>query len=342
MTVVDALAQVCDGGHVHLVAPYISPARLEAVITQSDRVSVITDLTECFRALSAPDRNALVKLIADREGAFRHLPNVHAKVVFSRSRMLVGSANLTNMGLETRDELGVLFHEATQLAEARVWFKALWDRGAPVDADSLRAWVASLPVYQPIDLPEFEKRVGKKKVTVAPAQTPPREAKELDAVLRLAPSRAILQRYLGIINWAYGELGVPEDDPRLVVSIPKTNHIYLSINNRWVLQHSDDFSVIGILLPSATASRLARRKEHVSTWQFDERRDGEVPPCLFRTRGYDLLNEPQVLTEFAKAMRTELQYGRRASNRRFHRADLLALILDPKQLQRHLRAIGMS
>jgi hypothetical protein len=344
MTFVDAIEKVCDGGHLRVVAPYIAPDRLRELIKRSARFSIITDFTACYASLNGSERNKMTSLVAEHSDAFRHLPEVHAKVVFSQSKILVGSANLTGKGLEQRDELGALFHEATQLAEARAWFEALWARGRVVYAEDLREWVAKLPAYQPVALPPF----GGAKATAKPAgkSTPQasRDNMDLDAILLLAPSKAILSQYLGIIRWAYEQLGVNADDPRLVVSIPETNRIQLSINNRWVLQHSDDYTTIRFLLTLKDTERFAANRNYMDDYQFSSRNSdrGQDPPCLVRIIGFEPLANERIGRAYLDAMRTELQKGRRAPNRKHHRPDLLELILDERKLDRHLRSIGME
>lgn len=339
----DALEQVCDGGHVRIVSPYISPDKLTDVLRRSARVSVITDLLACFSVLSVSDRAKMTTLICDHISAVRHLPGVHAKVVFSQSRFLLGSANLTSKGFESRDELGVLFHEATQLAEAREWFEALWNRGRPLYAEDVLAWVTELKEPLVVTMPPFAPipPQAARKPTAAPHESSRRVRAEVDAVLSRVPDTADLRAYLGLIRWAYTELGVPTDDPRIVVSVSR-NYIHLSINNRWVLQPGDDPGLWGFLLELPFAEKIARRGRGIIAYQYSSARRNEEPPCIFAVRGLKLLDDPQVRSAFLRAMQAELRKGRSGSNRRYHRADLLDLILDERALHQRLDSLGIA
>lgn len=345
MTFIDAMDRVCDGGHVRIVSPYLAPERLEQLMARSTRLSVITDFGACFSVLNATARRRLCTIIADRIDAFRHLAGVHAKVVFSQSRVLLGSANLTASGLEDRDELGAIFHEATQLAEARTWFEALWSRGVIPDAVYLEQWLENLPPFMMSALPPFTPHVTARRKTVRSPATkdavPKPRVRPLDEVLRQSGSAEWVRQYLGAVRWIYEHLTLEADDPRLMLTTPQDGHINLSINNRWVLQHSRDYTHTRIMLPTAQARALAKRLRHPVPWQFGKRGDEIDPPSMAFFPGFAFLSDPEITTPYLRVLRASLLYGKRQPNRHHHRPDLLALALDPRALEAELLRLRM-
>lgn len=344
LTISDAVAKVCDGGPLSIVAPYIDPDRLAALISASTRIRVITDFVACFSVLDAARRTKMISLVCAHIGAFRHLPGVHAKVLLSSSRLLVSSANLTTRGLEERDELGVFFFEATQLAEARLWTDELWSRASVLDVASFRQWAATLPAWTSPSLPPLlmapvAKRAGSN--ATSPSPMPSASAPKLEDVLRAFPSKDWIRQYLGIIRWAYEGLGVEPDDARLVVTIRRDKGVFLSINNRWVLQHTSTYDGIGLLLPASLAESLARRRRNTNMWQFDGRQSGENPPYLFRFAGFDVLSDTAMMDSCREAMRHELRYARQSANRKYHRYDLQEIIQDEQKLEATMQSLRL-
>ncbi len=345
MTFVEALERVCDGGHLRIVAPYISPGRLRELMKRSARLSVVTDFVACFSVLSGAERSEMTELVCDHAAAFRHVTKVHAKVVFSQSRVLIGSANLTKNGFEVRDELGVLHHEATQLAEARVWFEDLWTRGEVFDAEYFRSWEGKVPAARVAEIPPFApgivstRKPTKEQKSDPRNQKPVRSARSLEDVLRQSESPSWIRSYLGVVRWIYEQIGLDPDDRRLMLTAPKAGGINLTINNRWVLQHSKEFTHTRITLPMPKAVELARRYPQDGPYQFSPRGAELEPPGMVFVPGFDFLEDPKIASPYLKAIRTELRYGVQTPNRHHHRPDLLALALDVKALNQELRKL---
>lgn len=123
---------------IRLVSPYLGGSVLRPLVEERS-FRLVTDLDACFGAGANRD---VVDLFSDRLEAVRHLPNVHAKVLFNNGAALLGSANLTVQGFAGRDELACLLRGHRLLGQLDAWFERLWDAAETVTSDSLEAAVA--------------------------------------------------------------------------------------------------------------------------------------------------------------------------------------------------------
>ena len=244
------------------------------------------------------------------------------------------------MGLTVRDELGAMLFETVHLAELRLWFGDLWARADAIDPDSIERWAASLPVNEP---GVYDDPIGRVGSSFGGEPRPlvrrvARDSRATDVAELLAryPTREHCDSYFGLIAWIYEKLAIDESDSRVVVSAPGNKSVYVTINNRWVLQHTRRKSRpgapfgIGIFLGSAFERSIDRGELHTDSWQFQPRSSDEVdPPSLVRFADFSFLSNRRVMAEWRRALGVQLRAGARSSNRAHHRPDLLTLALDP-------------
>ena len=132
----DAMGQVLDAdteGEVLIVGPYLS-ARILKRLVQGRSFRLITDIDACFEAGA---RAPLADFLEIHLSRVRHVAEVHAKVIATRNALLVGSANFTDAGIASRDEVGCLVQEPSAVGIIRAWFDRLWARGKVVTLDQL-------------------------------------------------------------------------------------------------------------------------------------------------------------------------------------------------------------
>lgn len=131
---VDALSAFENADPLNIVCPYIGFSFFASLVNRAHRWRLVTDLGE-WVASTPPRQQSLIHRLIKAEGAnIHHLPAVHAKVFWRPERALVGSANLTEMGLLARTEFGVLLsqeEDSDALAEIGDWFEWLWSRSTP-------------------------------------------------------------------------------------------------------------------------------------------------------------------------------------------------------------------
>ncbi len=116
----DALAGMIDNvdAELHIVSPYVTQAGAALIRSRvgakTHRVSVdihlLTDLNPLSVCQGSCDPEAILDLISSfRHARIYHLPRVHAKIVVAdRAVAMIGSANLTEGGLEENYEYNVM------------------------------------------------------------------------------------------------------------------------------------------------------------------------------------------------------------------------------------------
>ena len=119
-----------DRSELRIVCPFIKTRALDRLLAMDpQRVRVVTryNLDDFARCVS--DIAALRKLL-DRGASVRGIRNLHAKLyLFGESRAVVTSANLTDAGLDSNPEFGIVVEDPTAIARCLAYFNALWECG---------------------------------------------------------------------------------------------------------------------------------------------------------------------------------------------------------------------
>jgi hypothetical protein len=148
----DALAALIDraGAELHIVSPYITAAGAALVANrggaearrQSVDLKVLTDLNPLSVCQGSCDPQAILDLARSfRRASIHHLPRVHAKImVADRAVAMIGSANLTEGGLEGNYEYSIKVSSkeaASKIAQDVEEYSAL---GAPITSNLLESY----------------------------------------------------------------------------------------------------------------------------------------------------------------------------------------------------------
>lgn len=326
------ITQVVRASDARIACPYLGLRVLRAVLSETKRWRLLTDAEELIKSPPPSQRAELLKFLVDHERHVRHWPGLHAKVVAGDTSVLVGSANLTEMGLGHRQEAAVMLDEPALVEEVHAWFDGLWERCETVPATRLEAFTAALPVA----LPEA---AGLRLESPAPAVSaivvPTPESKHEEQAseegrfrgrIARAVSREWADAYLDLCADLLQTLEIEEDDARLVMSVPQGNVLPVTINQRYVLTaFHRGRSVIGMMLPPGVdvppslLPRMAKVRDHLGSfdaWQGEE--PEEVPSF-----GYFDVSHPRELLPlrddwlFAVLRETERPW-RQSSYRRYH------------------------
>lgn len=120
------ILDVVQGNAIKIISPYIGLSYLERIIKTSSSWRLISDVEAWMSALNHKERVRTGEFIHKNIGNVRHLSGVHAKTVIGPKMAYMGSANLTNIGILSRTELGIRITEDAAIEELHVWFDALW------------------------------------------------------------------------------------------------------------------------------------------------------------------------------------------------------------------------
>ena len=148
----DVLAGLIDSvkAELHIVSPYITEAGAALITScvgaQTRRLSVdlelLTDLNPLSVCQGSCDPRAILGLTRFfRRARIHHLPRVHAKIVVAdRVVAMIGSANLTQGGIEENYEYSITLSSrevASRIAQDVEEYSAL---GAPITTDLLESY----------------------------------------------------------------------------------------------------------------------------------------------------------------------------------------------------------
>lgn len=139
-----AIVELSHGNPIKLASPYIGLEYLEGLIALSAGWELLSDVHAWLSSLNAKERLKAQDFIKSHQARIRHCDALHAKLVIGPSRAYLGSANLTNMGICGRTEMGVLLEDPAHVQEMHQWFDALWLRSSPPDLAQIEALVHHL------------------------------------------------------------------------------------------------------------------------------------------------------------------------------------------------------
>ena len=139
-----------DSGELCIICPFIKAGAVESLLAgRSGGVRVITRFSLADFAACVSDVAALRRLL-DAGAAVRGVRNLHAKLyVFGERRAIITSANLTQAGLRSNHEFGVVADGADVVAGCRQYFDSLWERaGADLLPGQVDEWDGIVAGYQ--------------------------------------------------------------------------------------------------------------------------------------------------------------------------------------------------
>jgi len=102
---------------VYILCPYISYNYLMRIINAASDYRIITDVYKLLYSNGLASRKKFLELIKSNPNNFRHFKNLHAKVIFSKTKALIGSANFTESGITKNLEISVFMDDAKSCKE---------------------------------------------------------------------------------------------------------------------------------------------------------------------------------------------------------------------------------
>jgi hypothetical protein len=357
-----AIREIVAGQNVVLAAPYLSWKYLRALAGLARGWRLITDAEEWLSNEPKP-AEAMAFMLAHQD-RIHHCPDLHAKVVASQQRALVGSANLTRKGLTGRQEMGVLLDDPHALTQLWGWFDGLWKETAPPHPEDLPPLIAAMPPRRPpaeekvrlrspykgvrttlltkLNIPE-ERRVStprKPKQDVPKRQKEAKPGKEqkgqedllVERLRSLAKSREEAAAFLALLAWPLQVHGVIPGDTRVVVSAPQTeSELNLHFNSWQVVSWKENARVSLLVeaihfpeIPVDFVSREVSLQEGPFQWQYFTWAPGKPLP-------------ERVVSSWKKACGEALRQGEKSFHRRWHHPLLATILLESAAREELLR-----
>jgi hypothetical protein len=243
-----AIRGIVAGEDVLIACPYITLEYLESILERAASWRLLTDAEAWLGNYSTDEREAIREFIACHHERIHNVPNLHAKAVVGETGALVGSANLTWTGLQSRDELAVRFEEAERIEELREWFNGLWREGSRAKLDDIDEHIrTSSPVPSSAhggggtSISSTARRVASSAQTnnhgrgTSRANAEPTDSHErLVEQTAKAPNRGWIVRHFELLKELLLATEISNQDPNLFMSITRDGKLHTTINNRLV------------------------------------------------------------------------------------------------------------
>ena len=336
-----AITEIMKNGDVSIVCPYIRIGYFDRITKLANSWRLVTDVEEWISFNNMEARQNIKNFILNNLSTIHHYKDIHAKVVVSDDNAFIGSSNFTNKGIKERVEMAVLIEEKEQVVELQKWFCDLWDESEVVNIQDLEWYMASIRSSSSHDMNAPK--------TLLPSKAAPIKARLLDigsniqdtiksdqdsykrlieCIKKLTLDRKWMNDYFDLAKEMIDFTGLTSDDPRLVMSIPKSSEIPITINQRYVLNPKYN-GRIGLIMPLNYGGSeydkdgvvqihdgyFFRNKIREARWIEFERKNG----IEFSERIKDY---------WKQAVLTELKKGNKSGFKKFHEPIVYEVIVN--------------
>ena len=328
-----------------IASPYIDIDLLHRYTSNVENWRLLTDLYSWSSVVGkVPLRNYLQK----EHRRIRMVHGLHAKAFLSKTAALITSSNLTQQGFSRNEKLGVLITDQSVVADARAWFEHLWSSAGPLD---LKKAISALREYSRprVTVSHPNLRLGalprKSKLRLGLNLDEGVLAVLRDKVLKNGIPKAALAAYFDLVAALIEGLGLSDDDPRLVLSIPdKKNRGYpsalaVTINNRYALNISGEKSArgaVGAIFPASYKQTIEKCCTETSSFE-QHAGERDAPPTWAHFFPADwLLENTEYREAWLRQAKAELQRGKSSPFKRHHVRYLYLVAMDQDLRERVL------
>ncbi|GIW40982.1 MAG: hypothetical protein KatS3mg076_1559 [Candidatus Binatia bacterium] len=320
----DAILRVAREQRIRIACPYLDLGYLQRILNVCASWQLLTDLEAWLRSQGRKERRRILHFLEQNEERVRHLVDLHAKVVIGSGKAVIGSANLTEQGIQRRLEVGVLLEDEERTHELVRWFDAHWGKARKVDRELRRAARALLqePVTAEVVSRRLDGRIRMRPARLLPLGPAPDEEDLLVERLRSWGNRSRAQSYLDLAGVLLEQLKIRNDDPRLTMSLRKkkspTVLLPISVNRRYVLAGEKDGAIL-LILGRDSYRKLRHRVARAFSFDAHAKEPTSAVPCLVRVRAPKEARKPlSLLDGWLRAARRELERGKKSPYRRHH------------------------
>lgn len=323
----EAIVNIVKNNAVRIVCPYLGLGYLQKINELSASWQLITDAEEWISSYpSHSKRKEIVEFIKNNRQNIRHIKQLHAKVILTQYKALIGSANFTQKGIFERVEMSVLIDEKKPREELQSWFNALWAKSDIIDSNELNHYIQGISeeAYQkkpPLSLTSTFNAIYTKPKIILPYYEE-RAIANLVTYLKFAPNRKWLEDYLNLIKLLLNHCKLENGDKRLVMTTAHSNaFLPVTINARYVLaiQRSPirTMAIYGYedVMNQPDIKALITEE----TFSNGNRKITEPPPfCIRFHSSKDILNSALKKKHWLIAAHKEIAHGTKSPYSRYH------------------------
>ncbi|MBE8989015.1 phospholipase D-like domain-containing protein [Nostoc sp. LEGE 12450] len=147
----EAIHQVSNNSKELLIAcPYIDVIYIKTFLHKQVNWRIMSDVEAWLSTFQGETREDIVKFITLNKDKIHHYKNLHAKLIIGDSLCLLGSANLTRMGITQRAEMSILLDESYYIKEIKKWFENSWSSSSEINITELKNYAQRIIKTTPI------------------------------------------------------------------------------------------------------------------------------------------------------------------------------------------------
>jgi hypothetical protein len=255
---------------------------------------------------------------------------------------LIGSANFTNNGIFSNNELSVVLSDIQAVSDLHNWYESWWGVSTDIDVESINDLAQGVKKISPSPLlPNITSDAPRIKARHA---IPADATKEEQYHIPLTESAILAyfeqwnnqkweREFFRLLRTAITASRLPKDSPYLAVTITKTMKITCQVNNRVILaSHSKGKnSSLTLMLPLEFESQVQHFPNIFAVEHFGSKQRPESLLVRFVVDDLAIL-ESSIVNLWIQAIQAELQRKFKSPFKRFHQNILYDIALNDSML----------
>ncbi|MEH1813417.1 MAG: phospholipase D-like domain-containing protein [Nostoc sp.] len=145
----EAIHQVSNSKELLIACPYIDVTYIKPFLRKQLNWRIISDIEAWLSAFQDEARQDIFNFIIDNKYKIHHYKNLHTKVILGDHLCLIGSANLTKMGITQRAEMSIFLDESKYINEIKQWFEDSWSSSSEINITELKDYVNRIITTRP-------------------------------------------------------------------------------------------------------------------------------------------------------------------------------------------------
>ena len=134
------ISKLIEGKDILIACPFLSYNYFNNVILRlCKNWKLLTNINMLFNSLNSKQEYLSMKnLFIENINNIHHCPNLHSKVIISDEKVIFGSANFTDSGINYNNELSILIDQEESLKIIKNWFNEWWNITKPISNDIMK------------------------------------------------------------------------------------------------------------------------------------------------------------------------------------------------------------
>lgn len=341
------IIDVIKNEDISVICPYIGLNYFSRLTSIAKSWHLITDIEEWI--LSHNNRKSRIEVlnfIKQNNILIHHVKDVHAKVIITKSNILLGSANLTENGMRNKIELSILIKNEAAVKEINQWFQNLWSRSNSITNDELDKFFESTKRFIPkiflndkiYSLPSPEK-ISKRLIELVSEKldersVPKREtdAKQIEdrliEILKCYPNKKWMNDFLDVVRKMIEDFEIKDEDIRIAMIIPKTGRrLPVNIGQRWIIRPYINGD-IGMIMPLSYEPSNFKEDNAVEKEEYYYTNRKKTARWVLFNRKVEVRFSDKIINYWYEAIKKELDRAFRSGRKKYHESIYYNLATD--------------